>query len=249
MLTPLFNGSGKMRVAGLMSGSGTNLRKIIEHQGEGGYSVVVIFTDNPKSNAEKIGAEHGIPVITLDLAAFYAGKGLKKSDLSIRPEYDKQIVDALKPFKPDVLAFCGYMCIASSVLTSAVLGVNVHPADLSIQENGRRKFTGGHAVLDAIKVGEKTIASSTHVVEQVVDGGRLLMISKPLPIILPENFDAGNVEVLNKAVEENQTRLKVEGDWVIFPKTLEYIANKRFAQDEKGAIHFDRKAMPNGLRI
>jgi len=62
--------SGRMRVAGLMSGSGSNLRKIIEHgrtiesrEGRAPYQVVVIFSDNPASNAENIGSDYDISVV------------------------------------------------------------------------------------------------------------------------------------------------------------------------------------------
>ena len=67
-LQKLYNpANGLMRVAGFMSGSGTNLRKIIEYeralireQAGSPYEVVVIFSDNPESNGMKeiaIGAE------------------------------------------------------------------------------------------------------------------------------------------------------------------------------------------------
>ena len=58
---------GEMRVAGLMSGSGTNLRRILEFQremqNEGGcpFRVVVIFSDRLDSNATRIGADFDLP--------------------------------------------------------------------------------------------------------------------------------------------------------------------------------------------
>ncbi len=59
-----------MRVAGFMSGSGTNLVKILEWQAEqdrepagSPFRVAVIFTDNPESNAARIGEENGVPVV------------------------------------------------------------------------------------------------------------------------------------------------------------------------------------------
>ena len=70
--------SGRMRIAGFISGGGSNLVKIIEHgiqieseEGRSPYQVVVIFSENPESNAEKIGKEFGIPVVVKDLSEFY----------------------------------------------------------------------------------------------------------------------------------------------------------------------------------
>ena len=243
MLKPLFNGTGVMRVGALMSGSGSNLRKIIAHQQEGNYQVVVIFSDNKSSNAKQIGLENEIPVKEIDINEFYASIGKKKSDLANRPDYDKLVVNALLPFNLDLLAYCGYMSIASPALTKAFLGVNVHPADLSIEENGKRKFTGGHAVLDALKTGKKTISSTTHLVEEVVDGGRLLLLSKKMQVIWPNGI--GELQ----AASENQERLKIQGDWVIYPKTLEFIAKKRLGQDEFGGIYLDKKSIPKGYRL
>ena len=154
--------SGRMRIAGLMSGSGSNLRKIIEHgratedrEGRAPYHVVVIFSDNPASNAEKIGNDYKIPVIIRDLEAFYKGRGKPRRDLAVRAGFDQGTVEALKPFNVDVAAYAGYMSIATDLLINAFLGVNVHPADLSVMNGDRRKYTGDHAVRDAILAGEE----------------------------------------------------------------------------------------------
>lgn len=247
MLTPLFQGKKQMRIAALMSGSGTNLERILEHK-TGAYKVVVILTDNKESNARKIAEKHRIPYEENDINAFYEAKGKPKKDLSVRAEFDAITLNRLQKYVPDAIAYCGYMSIASPVLVNSLLGVNVHPADLSVlDEKRKRKFTGGNAVRDAILAGEKTIRSTTHIVEEAVDGGRLLMRSKPVKVELPEGFDKNNMDQLNAATKSNQDRLKREGDWVIFPLTLQYIAEKRFAQDELGRIHFDGKAVPDGV--
>ncbi len=115
--------SGRMRVAGLMSGSGSNLRKIIENgrrleaeEGRSPYQVVVIFSENPESNAEKIGNDYGIPIVVRDLGSFYKERGKPRRDLSVRAEFDERTVEALKPFSVDVAAYAGYMSIATDPL-------------------------------------------------------------------------------------------------------------------------------------
>ncbi len=232
-----------------MSGSGSNLRKIIESKAHGSsYTVVCILTDNPASNAKVIASEYGIPYEENDIAAFYAKKGKPRKDLSLRPEFDAITITLLKKHKPDVVAYCGYMSIASPVLANTFLGINVHPADLSILDaKGLRKYRGGHAVRDAILAGENAIRSTTHIVEETVDGGRLLMRSKPVKVVLPKGFNPLNPSQLEAAEKENQNRLKEKGDWVIFPKTLEFIAEGRFTQDKSGKIHFNGKAALKGV--
>ncbi|MBI5525926.1 MAG: formyl transferase [Deltaproteobacteria bacterium] len=248
--------AGPMRVAAFMSGSGTNLEKILEHQerlsrerGRSPFEVVVIFTDNSGSRAVEIAAEHDLPAVVRDIGAFYAKRGRPKSDLSLRPEFDALTAEALKPWGARLAAFAGYMSVASPVLVRAFFGVNVHPADLSVEIEGKRRWVGGHAVRDAIKAGEKTIASSTHVIENTVDGGRILMISKPVPVGIPAGADLKDRTVLKEVEESNQGRLKEQGDWVIFPLSLEYLADGRFSTNGHGTIHFDGRPAPKGLRL
>src|SRR3989344_7870466 len=104
--------SGRMRIAGFISGSGSNLRKIIEHEraiesrdGRAPYQVVVIFSDNPSSNAEKIGNDYKIPVVVRDLGAFYKERGKPRRDLTVRAEFDEGTVKELNPFNVDVAAY------------------------------------------------------------------------------------------------------------------------------------------------
>jgi len=256
MIQPIHNPEeGPLKLVGLMSGSGTNIRKILEHQiklekqaGASRFKMVVLFSDNGNSNASKIGMEYDIPVITRDIAGFYAKRGKKRNDLSIRPEFDSETVKALSSFKVKVGVYGGYMSVVTSPIINAFLGVNVHPADLSIEEGGKRKFTGGHAVRDAIAIGEKTIAATTHIVEDSVDQGPILMISPPLPVIVKEEWNLSNPEHLKEAEAFNQGRLKENGDWLIFPKTIEYLAQGRYGRDETGTLYFDGKPIPHGFR-
>ena len=188
-------------------------------------------------------------MVTNDIRAFYQARGRKKSDLSLRPDFDRDTVKALSSFGVSAAAYAGYMSVASPVLIQAFLGVNVHPADLSIEENGRRKYTGDHAVLDAIRAGEKNVRSTTHLIEERVDYGRILIISSPVPVLIPAGADLSSPETAKKVAAENQDRLKEKGDWIIFPQTLEYLAEGRFAADGQGLLHFDGKPIPKGLQI
>lgn len=236
-----------MRVAGFMSGTGTNPVKIIEHgkrleaeKGRSPYEVVVIFSEkppSPRNRIEYIGQNFRIPIVTRNMTEFYERKDKPINDLSIRPEFDTGTVEALKQFNASVAAYAGYMKIATDPLIKAFLGVNVHPADLSIMEGDKRKYTGDHAVRDAIKAGETEIRATTHLIEPEVDYGRILMISPPVLVNPDSSFD------------ENQDRLKEKGDWVIFPQTLEWLADGRYSQDEKGNLHFDSEPIPNGVRL
>lgn len=253
-----------MNVAGFMSGSGTNLVKIIEYQQQleekGGcpYRLVAIFTDSLGSKAARIAEKHGIVCLANDIDRFYnlhrypskdwkeMGKGIKRE---IRKRYDAITLAMLEEFSRqthiniDCIALAGYMSYLTEALLERYLVVNVHPADLTIVgEDGQRKYKGGRAVELAIKAGEKTISSSTHIARPKVDEGEVLMVSAPLKVNLGiEEFTPDEVlglpNLLAQVAARNQERLKEAGDWVIFPKTLEMIAKGWFAAKD-GQIYY-----------
>ncbi len=267
-----------MRVADLMSSSGTNVIKTIEHQlslvttrGKSPYEVVVIFTDNKGSKARQIADKFSLPWECDDIEDFYREKGsINKRDLGLRPAYFERVVRRLEQYKPDVIVLGGFMSIVTEPLLSAWLGVNVHPADLSIVDNGRRKYTGDNAVRDQILAGEQELRSSTHIVRRNVDYGEVLMVSGGLAVDVERaaeelciegklNLSERTVtldylrkpqhrETAKTVAARHQDWLKEKGDWVILPQTVEMIANGRFALGEKG-VYVDGLWAPNGYRL
>lgn len=265
---PMRNAGRTMRVAGFMSGSGTNIRKILEKQyelrdqeGESPYELVFLFSDveDPnKSRIREIAKEYNLPFKINDIWDFYRSRGhTTKRDLGVREEFDRITLGYLKDQKIDCVALGGYMSIVTRVIFQAYPTVNVHPADLSILDpkTGRRKFTGDHAVRDAILAGATEIRASTHLATAEVDGGPVLLISKPVPIKRPLSISLEELkaphkkEMLENLADNHQDELKRVGDWVIFPLTLIYIARGQVAVDEKGRIYIEDQARPQGLRL
>ena len=245
-----------MRVVGLMSGSGSNLRKILDFErfsnsisGGSPYKVVVIFSDTFDSNAVQIGKDFDLPVVVRDIRSFYNGRGKPLKEMHVRKEFDAETVKALAPYEATVAAYAGYMSIATAPLINAFLGVNVHPADLTATEGEKRKYTGDDAVRDAILAGERQLRSSTHIIEEKVDYGKILMVSPPLDVDLGDNFNPKDSELVTKVADEHQDRLKKAGDWVIFPKSLFYIAEGNYAKDAKGNLYFNGEPIPQGVDI
>ena len=255
---------GPLRLAGFMSGSGTNLVKIVQYErrlaqatGQKPYEVVLIFTDNAGSNAEQIADRFGIPFVVHDIMDFYKTRGHDtKKDLSLRPDFDSQSIEKLDDFSFDLIALAGYMSIVTRPLLSRFNGriVNVHPADLTVTKDGKRLYTGDHAVALAMKNGEQALFSSTHIVREQVDYGEILMVSEPVPVTLPEGVTteslnlSENRPLLNELADAHQDRLKEMGDWVIFPRTIELIAQGRFGISTDGAVFFDDQPVPRGHR-
>lgn len=257
----------RMRVACFMSGSGTNTRKIIEHslKPDSKYEVALIFTEvrddrlrrsgGKRCRAKDIADEHDIAYECVDIRDFYRSRGVKRTDLSLRPEFDRMVVEKIEPHGIDAIANAGYMSIMTEPILERYAGriYNVHPADLSIKEGEERKYVGIHVVRDAILAGESEIRASTHVVRKKVDHGEILVISEPVPVELPEGVTLDALErdkkLLAKVVDEHQDLLKERGDWVIYPLTLQMIAEGRFALDGEGNVYLDGEPKPQGFRL
>lgn len=267
--TPIYKPSANqhMRVACFMSGTGTNAKKIIERSNQHGssYGVELIFTDvkddaldregKKACRALNIARENGIAYEYVDIMDFYRSRGhASKKDLSLRPDFDRQVVAAIEKHHVDLIALAGYMSITTRPLLNRYDGriINVHPADLSIMEGSERKYVGIHTVRDAILNGETELRATTHVVRERVDNGEILVLSKPVAVRLPPGAALDKLredkELLKAVVEEHQDRLKREGDWAIYPLTVQMIGEGRFAL-ENGAVYIDGKPSPNGLRL
>jgi folate-dependent phosphoribosylglycinamide formyltransferase PurN len=264
-VTPIYypERDGKMQVACFMSGSGTNAKKIIERSllDDANYEVSLIFTDVKDNRmkkdrskickAKEIATRHGIAYECIDIRDYYKNKGIKRTNLSIRPEFDKLVVDRIEPYDIDVIALAGYMSITTYPLLNRYQGqiLNVHPADLTIMDGKDRKYVGIHVVRDAILAGEEKIRASVHVVREKVDYGEILMLSKPVFIELPVGVSLDELKKdrrkLRKVVSKYQNKLKEIGDWIIYPCTLQMIANGRFSLDNRGNVYLDGEKLSN----
>ena len=249
-----------MRVAAFMSGSGTNIRKLVAlekqlktREGCSPFEVIFIFSDRSdgKCQGERIAHENGLLYASYDIRAFHRLRSIPRSALTpegleARREYDRVAESLVKAFDIDVIALGGYMSFVTLDRC-----VNVHPADLSIlTPEGKRKYVGDNAVYDAILAGETWLRASTLWTDQGVDTGPLLMVSEALPVSLPEPLErlSGDKERLLSVAEAHQERLKEIGDWKIFPKTIEMIARGRFGLDEEGHVYVEGRPVPEGYR-
>lgn len=257
----------KMRVACFVSGSGTNARKIISRSKEpdSGYEVSLIFTDvrddrvkrdgSKRCRAKDIADEQGIAYECVDIRDFYRERGVKRAgDLTLRPEFDGLVIEAIAPHEIDIIALAGYMSVTTRPILEGYDGriLNVHPADLSIMDGPDRKYVGIHVVRDAILAGETELRATTHVVREKVDHGEVLVLSEPLPVVFPEGVSQADLEdrkLRNRIVDQHQDRLKERGDWVIYPLTLQMISEGRFALDGTGDAYLDGELIPKGFRL
>ena len=249
-----------MHVACFMSGTGTNVRKILEYQRNlerlvetPPFKVVAIFTDNPDSNAKFIAEEFGIPYGENDFEKFFENKD--KNNWELRKLFDRMTYWLIKSYNIHTIALCGYSRIVTKPLIDNYLIVNVHPGDLSVIENGKRKYVGLHhiPVKKTIVSGERFLHSTTHIVTEELDDGPILLISKGLKVELPDGINVHKLKsndiMLNELSKEHQNKLKEIGDWQVLPLTLHWIAEGRFTMDDSKNLYLDGNKIDEGFRL
>jgi 5-formyltetrahydrofolate cyclo-ligase len=245
-------GEGQMKLACMLSGSGTIVRRIIERQlklgGNSPFKVVAIFTDRKDSNAMQIAAEYAIPFLCNDIKEYYATRKASRKDLKIRAEYDYETASFIRQHKADAIALCGYMSITTPEIFNNFCTVNVHPADLRKKDStGKRIYAGMMGIPSveaAIMNGDKELRSTVHLVNSSVDGGPILMVSGPVRVEITAS-ELKSHELMLKAAERNMNSLKEKGDWIVYPEAVEMLASGRFSI-EGNDVYVDGVKKPDG---
>lgn len=150
-----------MRLAVLVSGSGTNLAALlraIDADDEFGGEVVVVGSDRADAGGLDKARAAGIPTVVEQLG-----------DHPDRGAWEDALVAALRGHEPDAVVLAGFMKIVTHRLLDAWPDrvLNVHPSILPA-------FPGAHAVPDALAHGVKLTGLTVHLVDEQVDHGPII---------------------------------------------------------------------------
>ncbi|RMG83472.1 MAG: hypothetical protein D6707_01030, partial [Bacteroidetes bacterium] len=180
----------------------------------------------------------------------------------IREQWTEKLKELIEPFNIDFGIFAGFVPLTN--LTRSFPCLNVHPGDLTIEENGMRLLVGLHT----IPVERAILASHTFLRSSVIlaqpytayggnmDSGPILGISPPVPVNLygytieelrcclskrPKKRPKGGFkDILEDIAYKNLENLKVNGDWIVFPQVVADFATGKFALDEKQNLYFQK---------
>lgn len=200
----------------LMSGVGTNARALLASEAfRDYYDVRLIATDNSLSSAETVSKEHALPYFLHDSAELNA-------KLS-REAYFESISNVLDEYDVKALVYAGFMKIVTPRFAKKYPGVNVHPADLTIIGADELPKYRGMKALEAMASDLGYVKSTVHIVDNPVDSGTPIAISKRV-----ESYPGESSQSLH-------SRLK-KCEHEIFPQTLVRMANGTLMQDD---IPFD----------
>ena len=192
----------KVRIAVLVSGGGTNLQALIDAQKKGilkSGKIELVISNNSNAFALKRAEKSKIPFEII------SKKECKKIE-----EFEKKLKEILKSYKIELIVLAGFMSVLSKnfVKDYPKRIINIHPS--LIPSFCGKNFYGIKVHEEAIKRGVKITGATTHFVNEIVDGGEIIMQKA--------------VKVLdNDTAEKLQKRVMESAEWIILPKTVEKV--------------------------
>ena len=192
----------KIRIAVLVSGNGTNLQALIKAQKNKvikSGKIELVISNNSNAFALKRAEKSKIPFEII------SKKECKKIE-----EFERKLKEILKSYKIELIVLAGFMSVLSKnfVKDYPKRIINIHPS--LIPSFCGKNFYGIKVHEEAIKRGVKITGATTHFVNEIVDGGEIIMQKA--------------VKVLdNDTAEKLQKRVMESAEWIILPKTVEKV--------------------------
>ena len=184
-----------------ISGGGTNLQALIDKQGSVIKSgkIVCVCSNSADAYGLTRAKNAGIPTKVIRKNADCGG--------SI-DEFNRQICAYMKEMNVDVIVLAGFLAILGGELLEEYADriVNIHPSLIpSFCGDG---YYGLKVHEEALKYGVKVTGATAHLVNEITDGGKILM-QKAVEI-----QDGDTPEILQKRVME-------QAEWIILPEAVE----------------------------
>ena len=149
-----------LRVAVLVSGTGTNLQALLDACAADafGAQVVVVGADRPGTQGIARAEQAAVPTFVLEVSQFGS-----------RAEWDDELARAVAAHSPDLVVLAGFMKLVGGSFMAQFPDriINTHPA-LS------PSFAGMHSVRDALAYGVKVTGCTIFVVDEGIDTGPIV---------------------------------------------------------------------------
>lgn len=190
-------GLGRLRIAVLGSGQGSNLNAIITAIQTGALNaeIVAVISDQAESNFLAIARAAGLPSHYVDPG----GNPRKLGDAA-----QKEIFEHLQRARVDVVVLAGFMRILKDPVISSYAAriVNVHPSLLP-------KHKGANGPQLALDAGDTEAGCTVHLVTQEIDAGRTLAQAS-VPVLPGDTAETLHARI---KTEEHKLLPKVLHEW------------------------------------
>lgn len=175
-----------LSVVVLISGSGSNLRALLEACDNPLYParILAVGADNPASGLAHA-EEFGVPTFVVELDRFSSREG-----------WAEMLKENIEFFRPDLVVLAGFMKLLPAEFVKHFNGrmVNLHPSLLP-------DFPGAHAVRDALAAGASVTGTTIHLVDEGVDTGKIL---RQTQLAIPQGISESDLHEQIKELEREQ---------------------------------------------
>ncbi|ELZ47839.1 phosphoribosylglycinamide formyltransferase [Halorubrum coriense DSM 10284] len=169
-----------MKIAGLASNRGRNLRHIAD-AAPGGAELSVVLTNREQAPVLEAATERRIPT-----------EVVAREEEESRESHERRIVERLADYDVDLVCLDGYMRVLTDAFLDAVpTTLNVHPSLLP-------SFPGTDAHEQVLDAGVRTTGCTVHVVTEEVDAGPVVT-QEPIPVYEDDDVDSLKARVLREA--------------------------------------------------
>ena len=208
-----------LRLGVLISGSGSGLEALLQHQesNDCSHETVVVISDQPAVKGLDRAAKHGVVGICVPLqprSDFEVGSNGARAR---RLAHEQDVTKVLDEYQVEMVVCSGYMRILTENFLAPRLGrvVNIHP---SLWGDDGALFPGAHGVRDTLAAGATTAGASVHFVSAGVDDG---------PLIASETTAIQSGEGEDSLGE----RVRVEIEHHLYPTVIDALAEGRVVSD------------------
>ncbi len=193
-----------MKIAVLVSGGGTNLQAILESERRGenpNGKVTLVVASKPGVYALERAANFGVETTVV-----------RRKDYATSEEFDTALLSVLKDHGIELVVLAGFLSVLGPSVIAAYPNriLNIHPS--LIPSFCGPGYYGLKVHEEALKRGVKVTGATVHFVNEVCDGG---------PILLQKAVEVqpgDTPEVLQK-------RVMVEAEWKLLPQAIAMVCN------------------------
>ena len=190
---PLRHGTAShpVRCAILISGSGSGMEAMLEHQQNDptcGHTTVVVLSDRSEASGVLKARNRGIEARCIPLPTSYEGH-------ERRLKHESLIQELLEEFDVELILLSGYMRLKSSQFVElwAPRIINIHPSLLPA-------FPGAHAHRDVLAAGVNVSGCTVHFVDSGMDTGQIIA-QRRVPVF-PDDSESSLTERIK--IEEHR---------------------------------------------
>jgi phosphoribosylglycinamide formyltransferase 1 len=198
----------KLKLAVLLTGSGTTLENLFEQRDAGKLDadISVVVSSRPDAYGLERARKRGVPALTVERRKFV-----------LPEEFSDAIFAAIAPYKPELICLAGFMSLLKIPAAYEHRVINIPPALLP--SFGGKGYYGNKVHESVLKHGCKISGCTVHFVDNEYDQGPIIA-QKAVPVLADDT-----VESLAARVQAAERE--------IYPEVIQLFAQNRIRLDNR----------------